>query len=863
TTHDALPTDSRIDRSTPGRGRADGALTRRTPGATAAAASPSVLGTGHRPVPATETADHVRDALRRAEAVLAHSADLVILFREDGTIDWVSGSVRMLLGVDPEDVIGQSGFDLIHPDDLPRVLADFWTIPNLGDSVRTEFRIHDADGSVRWMEEVATNLLDEPSIGAVVGNLRDITARKEGEQSAARLLAVLEASHDAIFSVDPDGTVTSWNGGAVALFGYSPDQIVGRPVRTLLSNDDPAQLHALDERVRRGERVTVDIAMRTSEGRWLQAELSIAPLHDAAGDYTGTSSIARDMTERIELQQRIEDDRRRLAEAQATAGLGSFEFDLDTGRGYRSEELCRILGTPERIFDNLTLDATHPEDRVSVREFLAMDHEEDDECVHRIVRPDGEVRWVTTRRTPAGHDLPGSRVFVGTMMDITERHETERELVHQAMHDPLTGLLNRGAIMELLQERLDGSRTVPSTVAVAFFDLDQFKRINDSLGHSTGDRILREVGLRLTSHMRDGDLVGRFGGDEFLLVRPGARNLDDARALAADAEAALRAPVKIAGRTFELTASIGVTLSDRSDSAESLLRDADAAMYQAKADGRAHSAVFDAVSRGRAHRRVTLQTALAQALSNSELHLVYQPIIELADDSVAGFEALLRWNHPALGPVGPDEFIPLAEATGLIVPIGDWVIEESVRQLAEWRRLPSVRDDLWVAVNLSTSQLGRAGLADHVATTLRDAALPAELLHLEVTESLLMDRVEHAMATLAELRRMGARVSIDDFGTGYSSLSYLNRLSIDTLKVDRSFIQDLGTAGHDPSIVRAITALAASLGLTVVAEGIESPEQVPIVAELGCDFGQGYVWSRPIAPSEALEWMLRRDDGPL
>jgi diguanylate cyclase (GGDEF)-like protein/PAS domain S-box-containing protein len=707
------------------------ALAQRNPGfasaARAAAAGPAV---------AERETSRLQDALDHAEAVFVHSADLMMFFRADGTIEWVSAAVRTFLGLDAADLVGCSGFDMIHPDDWERVFSDFASIPNLSDSVRTEFRVQGADGTVRWIEEIATNLLDEPSVGAIVGNLRDITERKAGEQSAARLVAVLESSHDAIFSVDPDGRVATWNRGAVDLFGYSPAQIVGRSVRVLLAHQDPAPLHLLDTRVRGGEQVTVDIAMRTCDGRGLQAELSIAPLYDAAGAYTGSSSIARDMTERI---------------------------------------------------------------------------------------------------------------------------EAERALQHQATHDPLTGLLNRSSLVELVQEHLDRSGPDGTQVALAFFDLDQFKRINDTLGHSTGDLIIREVGARLSSHLREGDLIGRFGGDEFLLVRLGAATLEDARALADDAEDALRAPVRLSDRTFELTASIGVTLSDSSDSAESLLRDADAAMYQAKADGRARSTVFDTPARARAHRRVELQTALAEALDHGELRLAYQPVVDLADGSVAGFEALLRWEHPVLGAVGPDEFVPIAETTGLIVPIGDWVIEEAVRQLAEWRRIPAVRDDLWVAVNLSTSQLGRPELVGHVDMTLRAEGLPPGLLHLEVTESLLMDRVEHAMSTLAELRWIGARVSIDDFGTGYSSLSYLNRLSIDTLKVDRSFIQHLGGDGFDASIVATIAALGGSLGLSVVAEGIETEAQLAMLVELGCGYGQGYLWSRPLSPDLALEWVLRHD----
>ena len=798
----------------------------------------------------------LQEALRKVEAVFVHSADLVIFFSGDGTIEWVSAASRNFMGVEPEELIGRSGFEMIHPGARDRVFADFASITEPGDSVRTEFRVVDADGRVRWIEEIATNLLEESEVRAVVGNLRDITERKLAERADARLSAIVESSHDAIFTVDPGGFVTTWNGGAERLFAFCAEQMIGRSIATLWDGEDRDHLFELDDRVRRGERVVADLRVRRADGQVRQVEISIAPLHDVHGVYVGTSSIARDVTNRLEELQRIEEDRQRLADAQASARLGSFEFDPDTGRGRRSDELCRLLGTEERSFDELSLSATHPEDRERVRDFLGAKHTEEDECLHRIVRPDGVVRWVVTRRrTPEREHPMGPNAIVGTMLDITERYETELALEHQASHDPLTGLLNRTTIVARVQEHLDSG----DEVALAFLDLDQFKRINDSLGHSTGDKLLKVVGARLADGLGEEDLIGRFGGDEFLLVRPGVRTLEDSRRLAEDAQQALSDPVRIGGRRFELTASIGVTLSDHADSAESLLRDADSAMYQAKAEGRARSAVFDAEARARAHRRVLIQTALGQALEADELWLAYQPVVDLDDGRVAGFEALLRWDHPTLGSVRPDEFIPIAERTGLILPIGDWVIERAVSQLAVWRDEPDVRRDLWVAVNLSTPQLGRSELVERVEATLEAHSLPAELLHLEITESLLMDRVEHSMDTLAELRALGTRISIDDFGTGHSSLSYLSRLAIDTLKIDRCFIQHLGVEGHDASIVRAIAALACSLELEVVAEGIECTEQLEALRELGCGFGQGYLWSRPVSPAEALRWMQERN----
>jgi diguanylate cyclase (GGDEF)-like protein len=423
----------------------------------------------------------------------------------------------------------------------------------------------------------------------------------------------------------------------------------------------------------------------------------------------------------------------------------------------------------------------------------------------------------------------------------------------------MTQLPNRTS----MDESLDLLLSAPDRrhqVAVAFLDVDEFKQINDRVGHSVGDLALRAVADRLRSALRADDIIARIGGDEFVMLRPGVDTLADARELAEDAMAAIRAPVQVGVHEFQLTASIGVTLSNETDSPTSLIRDADDAMYEAKRDGKARIALFDRTARVRAQRRQTLANELRQALAHDELQLEYQPILDLTSLDVAGFESLLRWNHPTLGPITPDEFIPIAETTGLIVPIGSWVLDQAFRQLAAWRDDPRVRRDVWMAVNLSAHQLGQPHLVDRIAAAIERAAVPPALIHLEVTESVLMDGVDDALTTIIALKALGVRVSIDDFGTGYSSLSYLSRLPIDTIKIDRSFLRDLGGDGHDRSIVRAVTALADALQLGVVAEGVELPDQVGILRELGCTYGQGFLWSRPLRPADAVAWMVAMDE---
>ncbi|HUF97595.1 MAG TPA: diguanylate cyclase, partial [Ilumatobacter sp.] len=674
----------------------------------------------------------------RAEAAFAHSGDLVMFFALDGTVLSVSPATRAMFGIEPDELIGLNSLNLVHPDDQERVFLEVASIPNLGDSFRTEFRVVDRAGNTRWLEEIATNLIDDPNVGCFVGNMRDVT-------------------------------------------------------------------------------------------------------------------------ERVELLERIDADRQRLADAQASAKLGSFEMDTETGLIRRSDELWRMCGLPPGSQERDARAFSHPEDLPEISAVFAAVSagEGPGECVHRIIRVDGEVRWVRTEMSRSGSS--NSNVVTGTVLDITERHQAEEALAHQATHDWLTQLPNVASLHATLQADLSGA-AIDQHVALALIDIDDFKLVNERNGHALGDAALQGFADRLVTGLPPGDLVARFDGDGFAVVRTSVSSHDDAKQLGDAIVSVLREPLTVGehGVQVAVTASVGVALSTASDSSASLLRDADDALHHAKASGKNRVTVFDGAARSRAHRRRTLAASLPLALERDELHVEYQPIIDLVTLTTVGFEALLRWQHPDLGVIAPLEFIPLAEASGEILPIGDWVVEQAARQLAVWRADSRIPDNLWMAINVSATQLAQPLFADRVVAAVRRVDVPLAAIQLEITESVLVDRIDNALRTIEELRTAGFNVSIDDFGTGYSSLSYLSRMPVDTLKIDRSFVAGLMAPGPAASIIRTITALADTLDLDTVAEGIELPLQLERLKQLGCRYGQGFLWSPGLRADDAFAWMIEQ-----
>jgi diguanylate cyclase (GGDEF)-like protein/PAS domain S-box-containing protein len=442
--------------------------------------------------------------------------------------------------------------------------------------------------------------------------------------------------------------------------------------------------------------------------------------------------------------------------------------------------------------------------------------------------------------------------------DITDRKDAEAVLAHQATHDVLTGLPNRILLKDRLSHALERSRRNGTSVAVLFLDVDRLKVINDSRGHSMGDALLQTISGRLSDAMRADDTLARFGGDEFVVITEGIGSSHGPELLAERIAAALAPPVNLAGTDVTVSVSIGVAIAGPGDDAESLLRDADAAMYRAKDGGGDRWVVFDAAMRVAASGRLETEHALRRAMDRSEFEVHYQPIVDLTDAHIVGFEALVRWRHPRSGLVLPAEFIPLTEETGLVVALGASVLREACRQLAEWQQEDPRFSKLSMSVNLSARQLLIPELRDVVRDALALSGIDPALLCLEITESVLLADVESSTRALHGLKALGIRVSVDDFGTGYSSLTYLKRFPVDGLKIDRSFVDGLGTASNnrgDRAIVAAVIDVAHAFGLTTIAEGAETKEQVLELGALGCEQGQGYYWGQARPADATLEWL--------
>ena len=558
---------------------------------------------------------------------------------------------------------------------------------------------------------------------------------------------------------------------------------------------------------------------------------------------------------------RLSEERYALAVRGANDGL--WDWNLTTDRIYFAPRWKSMLGYEEdQIADSPSewFGRVHDLDVDRVRAEVA-DHFSGQtsqlQTEHRMLHDDGTYRWVLTRGL-AVRDATGKAVrAAGSQTDITQRKAAEDRLLHDAFHDALTGLPNRALLLDRLSHSLLRMKRRPDyRFAVLFLDLDSFKVVNDSLGHQTGDQLLIALSRRLEECMREGDTVARLGGDEFIILLDDVEDPRDVLNLAARALQDLQAPFTLNGHELVTTASIGITMSGPNyDSAEVLLRDADIAMYQAKARGKADFVVFDEAMHTNAVTRMKLEADLRQAVLRQEFRLVYQPIISLLTGKVSGFEALIRWDHAERGIVYPDEFIPLAEETKLILPMGLWVLREAAEQLKRWQETRPIHPPLSISVNLSCRQFFQPDLVYQIEHILLATGLDPRCLRLEITESAIMEQIETALAALAKLKALGIRLAIDDFGKGYSSLSYLHQFPCDVLKIDRSFIARMGAGGENTEIVRTIVSLAQSLGLDVVAEGVETLDQLAHLRDLGCHHGQGYLFAKPLAPEAAWEFL--------
>lgn len=561
-----------------------------------------------------------------------------------------------------------------------------------------------------------------------------------------------------------------------------------------------------------------------------------------------------------EVYEQLRESETRYALSAQGANDGLWDWNLVTEEFYCSQRTFEILGGVEEpdlsVCKKFWQARVHSDDRKKVIAELDAHLKGDTKhfkVEHRLTEEYGQNRWVLVRGMAVRDKNEKAIRIAGSMTDISEQKRTEEKLAHDAVHDDLTGLPNRKKLMERIDILLtDSDANLAEQFGVLFVDIDRFKLINDSMGHMAGDELLLQITNKLRKLIRPKDMVARIGGDEFVVLLENVNDKDEVVQVAQRLLNELLSPINIDGEQIYASVSIGIAISSPDYVAsDNVIRDADLAMYRAKLNGKSRFEIFDPNMHSGAVSQLHIERDLRRGCEEEEFVLHYQPIVLLDSESIIGFEALVRWNHPTRGFVRPDEFIPVAEETGVIVQMGQWILFEACRQMKAWQNEFPASEKLMVSVNLSTRQLEKVDLADDIAGVLKETGLDPKCLRLEITESVIMSNADQAVITVNQLRNMGVRVSIDDFGTGYSSLSYLHRFPVDTLKVDRSFINRIGNDGGNAEIVQTIITLAYSLNMDVVAEGVETSEQLEFLREANCSYGQGYYYSKPLDRIEA------------
>ena len=799
--------------------------------------------------------------LARLAAVVEATSDAVVTFSPEGVVlDWNGGAER-LYGYMREEAVGQHARLFLPPGEQHRYESAMSLVAQGGDA-RVESPALHKDGSPVEVEVTVSSILDEnDALYAFVGISRDITERnalqRELAAHARRLDEAQRMAGVGSWEWDLASDGVTWSPELYRIF--SLDRSVAVSPQIFLQRVHEGDRDWVEQEIQRSDAMDFETRIVRADGEMryiaIRGEVTVDPETGASVRKTGT---VQDITERAALRRELAAQARRLDEAQGIAGVGSFECDLLTGRDVWSSEYYRILGLDEdhEASYAVYLDRLHPEDRSSLQEQMRLHRPGQPlEYEARIVRPDGQVRWIAVRAQieTNADGVPVRKV--GTAHDITDRKVAEAELERLAVTDSLTGLPNRDRFTHLLQSALDKADG-ESAVGLLLLDLDGFKDVNDGIGHDAGDVVLQEVARRVRAVLRRGDEVARLGGDEFAVVLPDITRPDDAVTVATTVRSCLEPAFDLDGITVHIGASIGIVVTDELTDPGVLLKQADVAMYRAKtlASG---WAVFEPDQDDLAAERLQMVAELRGTIERGELEVAYQPILDTRTRRISSFEALARWRHPDKGPVPPSQFIPLAEQADLIVPLTRLVLREAVATCAGWRK---AGHDLRVGVNLSVQVMETEDPCAMVVEALAAADLDPQHLVLEITESSLATEGGEISASLRALRDLGVALVIDDFGTGYSAMSYLKQLPVEELKIDRSFIRDITSDTRDLAIVRSLVRLAHSLSLRVVAEGVESEPALEVLTALGCDFTQGYGIARPMSADEATVWLARYDE---
>lgn len=797
-------------------------------------------------------------------AIVDNSDDAIVTCNADGTIISWNTSAERIFGCRAAQMIGSS-VDLLFPPDLvdrARNVINLVAQGNQADSLNSI--VTDCTGKRHDLQISLSPIRGEDQKPVAVALIvRDQSAHQELLRNSRHFAALVESSDDAIIGKTLEGIVTSWNQGAEAMFGYSAEEMIGQSILRLFPPDRLHEEREILHQLKAGNRVRHFRSVRIHKsGRAINVLVTVSPVVNSQGDIIGASKIAKDVTE----QQLIEKQAKHY-EALVTSSVDAVISETLEGIvtswnpaaerifGYSADEM---IGQPITVL--FPSELLH-EERLMLNKIARGQHLE--HFRSRRVCSDGrEIQVeisISPIRSKSGDIIGASKIA----RDITEQAEMEALIQHQARFDSLTNLFNRAYLGQKLDDLIAESDSTGQPFAVIYLDLDRFKSINDRFGHGVGDLVLHQTSERLLASVRKTDMVSRFGGDEFVVLLPSLESEAIANDIAHKIIDNIKKPIPFADTNLLPSASAGVAIKNmRGITSNELLQMADRALYKAKSNGRNCVCMFDRSLKAGASVYHKLVTDLPFAFKRQQMMLNYQPIVDLRTLQVSKVEALIRWKHPELGMISPVEFIPIAEDHGVIKELGQWVFETAIERLAEWNK--AFGHQFQISINKSPLQLlGSEMPLEKWCQQLDQVGLTASNIILEITESSLMQHTEMARDRLGQFRNRGFQVAMDDFGTGYSSLSYLNRFDFDYIKIDKSFIRNIASSERDQSLSEAIIAMAQKLEIGVVAEGIEDAEQRAILTAMGCDYGQGYHFARPMNSSQFVEFMQQLNDGAL
>lgn len=723
---------------------------------------------------------------------------------------------------------------------------------------------------------------------------QEIENRKVVEENLSKLAAIIESSSDAIIGLNLNKEIITWNVGAEKIYGYEEKEIIDRNISLIIPKPKLDETYDILEKVKAGETVDYFETERIKKnGEKIYVSTTISPIRDREGIIIGLSLITKDITNHKKMEQNLQDSYEELSavyqqltateeelraqfdelqkndellrkseqryELITSASIdGIYDWDIKNNDMYHSSSWRLMFGYNEYdhvdYYDNWE-NCIHSDHRERVLDTLDkyFDKEINEFCIeYQFKKKDGSYIWIHDKGVAVWDKNNNPIRMAGTLKNIDDRKKWEDKIYNMAYYDSLTQLPNRSSFEEKLSSTLCSAKLSSQKGAVFFIDLDNFKNVNDTLGHEFGDKLIAKVGKELLQCIEDQGIVSRFGGDEFLIIQPGIECYADSTRLANKILNIFRDPLIIGEHQIFITASIGIAIyPDDGANVNEILKNADTAMYKAKGSGKNKYQFFQKLMSDEILRKTEISNALRNALNNDEFILYYQPQVDIKTGRIICFEALLRWKHPEWGMVGPNEFIPIAEETGLIIPIGEWVLKNACRQNKVWKDQGYKYDS--IAVNVSSVQLQQSNFLEIIERILNEVDLDPQFLELEITESILMKYIEWNVKILSGLKSMGIKISIDDFGTGYSSLNYLKRLPINAIKIDKSFIDGIHLNSSDNSIVEGIILLAHKMELDVVAEGVEVIGQLNILKDMRCDTIQGYYFSKPYTAEEIEE----------